>query len=109
MRRTAETAPAAERVAVHDRGVELVIRRFGQRRAVAGIEVRRVLHHDDRGLHRVERVAAGGEHGPAGLQRIGEMLARLGPFGLAQQRAVERAAAAVDADRDGQDSLPVNP
>ena len=49
--------------ALHHRRVELDPAVLGQRGAAARVEDRVVLEHDDRGLDRVERAAAGREHG----------------------------------------------
>ena len=77
---------AAERRAVHDRGVELHVSGGGERRAGAGVERRVVLEHPHCGLDRFERAAAGakdrparfaGEANPAGaIRRCGSASAR---------------------------------
>src|SRR3546814_2763429 len=70
-------------------------------RAVPGIEARRILQRPRRGLDRVERAAAAGEHGVAGVERHVEVgMDRAFVVG-AELVALDDAGAAVDDQGDG--------
>src|SRR3546814_18764515 len=70
-------------------------------RAVPGIEARRILQRPRRGLDRVERAAAAGEHGVAGFERHVEVgMDRAFVVG-AELVALDDAGAAMDDQGDG--------
>src|SRR5690606_14849225 len=82
---------AAQRGAIHDGGVQLMGARAGEHAAMARIEQRAVLQQAHRFGHRVERAAAGGQHGLAGRQNAvqggQELLLFLGRHGGARHGA----------------------
>jgi hypothetical protein len=67
-----------------------------ERRAVTGVELRGILHHDDRGFDGIDRRAARRKDGPAGAKGLGEIGAGFCPIGFAQIELGHDAAAAVD-------------
>ena len=90
--------PGGAVAAVHDRGVELVDAIVGEHRAAPGVEPGIVLEHHDRGLDRVERAAAFGEHGGSRIERRPERGPVFGLLGLGHLVGRHRPRAAVNGD-----------
>ena len=73
---------------------------FGiEHRALAGVEMRRFLQHQDGRLDRVDRLAAAREHGLAGIERAIEIGADRALLFGRKSVAVDHAGAAVDDER----------
>ena len=90
-----------QRRPVHDRGVELVRALAREDRALARVEVRRILQDPHRGRHRVEARAAAGQDALARLQRLDERGA-VGALALRREGGPRHGARpAVDGDGEG--------
>jgi hypothetical protein len=69
--------PGVERRAVHDRRIELVLRIGGEHCALARVEQRGVLQHDDRGLDGLDAGSSPAQCLEAGAHCLGEGFAEL--------------------------------
>ena len=90
-----------ERLAVHDRGVQLIAAFRSEHRPAASVEQRIVFHQLGRSLDRVERGAALAEHRTASLYRAVHGRAVCGLLLRAEVFAFDHAGAAVYDDRPG--------
>ncbi len=69
--------------------------------AMAGVEMRRILHHPHGRLDRFEGGAALAQDRPAGAQGTGQIGTGRGPFGLGEFGFRQSAAAAMDGESEG--------